>query len=337
MRSESNHRAVVVCAGGGIGDSLFASVVARALRQRYVGVDALALPFHRSALERVPDFDDVLIDDGTDDGLVSAQLASRGYAAAIITWATARTARIALRAGIPVRVGQARRLYSGWFTHRVTVRSEGGDVTSHWTQILLDYARALQCDTTDPKPRFEPTPVDEEQAERLLHDRGLGAKEFLIVHPFNAVASRVRWPLAGWARIARALRDRLGLAVVLTGGEQDADTARSLALETNTVSLAGGTGIGAFAAVAKRARAFVGISTGTMHLAAAVGCPTLGLFPLQSDFPERWAPLGDRTAVVRASFPCAARDTKEHCNAGYACIEHLDERGIVAAAEALLT
>ena len=50
-------------------------------------------------------------------------------------------------ADIPVRVGQARRFYSFRFTDRVVVRSEHGDVTSHWSQILLDYARAIGCDT----------------------------------------------------------------------------------------------------------------------------------------------------------------------------------------------
>jgi ADP-heptose:LPS heptosyltransferase len=72
-----------------------------------------------------------------------------------------------------------------------------------------------------------------------------------------------------------------------------------------------------------------------MHVAAAAGAPTVGIFPFQSDFPERWAPLGLRTEVVRASYPCHPGDTKERCS-DYACIAHLDVERIVAATQALI-
>ncbi|MGB8151256.1 MAG: hypothetical protein WCE97_08715, partial [Candidatus Cybelea sp.] len=93
-------RALLYCAGGGIGDSLVASVVARALHQRFATVDALTLPSHRELLERVPDIDRVLVDAG-EDGAVATELARRGYAACVVTWATSRAARVPQRAGIP--------------------------------------------------------------------------------------------------------------------------------------------------------------------------------------------------------------------------------------------
>jgi ADP-heptose:LPS heptosyltransferase len=110
---------------------------------------------------------------------------------------------------------------------------------------------------------------------------------------------------------------------------------RGTAADEPIVSLAGKTSVGGFAALARTAQAFVGITTGSMHVAAAVGCPTVGIFPFQSDFPERWSPLGARTAVVRASYPCHRGDTKEKC-ADYACIAHLDLPRILAATEALV-
>jgi ADP-heptose:LPS heptosyltransferase len=335
--ADSDRRALVLCAGGGIGDSLFASVVARALHRRYARVDAFALPFHRAALERVPDFDEILSDDGGEERTVAAQLARRAYTAAVVTWATARIARVARQARIPVRVGQARRLYSGLFTKRVNVRSERGDVTSHWTQILLDYARALDCDTADAHPRFVPTEDDEMRARAVMERHGLVPGEFAIVHPCNAIASYVAWPTAGWSALARSLRDVFGLKIAVTGSESDVASANAMSARDDTiVSLAGETSIGAFGALAAHARAFVGITTGSMHVAAAVGCPTVGIFPFQSDFPERWAPLGKKTEIVRASYPCRPGDTKERCRANYACIQHLDVGRIVAAAEALL-
>ncbi|MBV8490555.1 MAG: glycosyltransferase family 9 protein [Candidatus Eremiobacteraeota bacterium] len=330
-------RALLYCAGGGIGDSLVASVVGRALRRHFTTVDALTLAGHRAALERVPDLDAVLVDDESDERAFAETVRERGYDACVVTWATPRTARIPWRAGIPIRVGQARRLYSFRFTDRVVVRSEIGDVTSHWSDILLDYARAIDCDTDDRAYRFVPTLEDDREARDLLEARGWNAGNFVILNPCNAVASkRGIWPAGGWARTARALAEHYAMPVLVSGSPADAPIAERIAAEAGdpAASIAGTLGIGAFGALARQARAFVGITTGSMHVAAAVGCPTAGIFPFQSDYPDRWAPLGRHVAIVRPSYPCHPGDTKERCR-DYACIERLDVERILAAARTL--
>ena len=126
--------------------------------------------------------------------------------------------------------------------------------------------------------------------------------------------------------------------MAVAGAPADAAIANQivdLAGDERITSIAGRLGIGAFGALAANARAFVGITTGSMHVAAAVGAPTLGIFPFQSDYPERWAPLGPHTEIVRASYPCHKGDTKEKCP-DYACIANLDIPRIVAGTEALM-
>lgn len=330
-------KALLYCAGGGIGDSLVASVVARALHQKFDQVDALTLSGHRSTLERVPDLDEVFVDDGGREERLAHDVAARGYDACVVTWATARTAAVAAKARVPIRVGQSRRLYSSRFTHQVTVRSERGDVATPWSQILLDYARALGCDSTSIDPHFIPTTSDADEAQALLARLDVG--DFLILHPTNAVASqRGIWPTRGWAALARSLAEAFDLRVLLSGAPNDASINEAIAAQAHddrVLDVAGALGIGAFGALAQKARAFVGITTGTMHVAAAVGAPTIGIFPFQSDVPDRWGPQGAHTAVVRPSFACHPGDTKERCP-DYACIAHLDVSRIVAATKALL-
>lgn len=329
-------RALLYCAGGGIGDSLLASLVARALHSRYETVDALTLPFHREALERVPDIDALFVDEGGDEAVLAAALADRSYDAAVVTWATARTARIPQLARIPVRVGQARRLYSGRFTHQVPVRSELGDVTTHWSQILLDYARVLDCDTAEGVPNFVPTPSDREEAAAFCRRHDALVDGFGIVHAPNAIASaRDVWPSAGWVALVRALRARFSLPIVLTGGSADRPIVERIARESDAIAAAGDLSIGAFGALAQRSAFFAGITTGAMHIAAAVRAPTAGIFPFQTDVPDRWSPLGLRTAVVRATYPCRPGERKENCP-DFACIAGLNVPHIVAAVDSLL-
>src|SRR4030081_2633020 len=74
-----SERALLVAAGGGIGDTLLAGGVARALRTRYDAVDAVVLPAHTDLAAHIPAIERVVP--------LGAPLPAR-YDAAVVTWAT---------------------------------------------------------------------------------------------------------------------------------------------------------------------------------------------------------------------------------------------------------
>lgn len=321
-------RALLVAAGGGIGDTLLAGVVARALRTRYAAVDAVVLPAHADLAAHVPSIDRVIS--------LGAPLSER-YGAAIVTWATFRTALLPWLERIPIRVGQARRLYSVLFTQRVVVRSELGDRTTHWTQILLDYARAIGCDLADARPQFAVSEEDRSASRVLLRVHDIDGPYYLL-HPTRGLsAQRSRWPTDGFVALARQLVARDRFPVLVTGAPDDAGIAETIAAGAGrgVIAVAGATTIGGFAALAETARAVVAMDSGPMHVAAAVGAPTVGIFALQSDEPDRWAPLGPRVAVVRPTYPCPPGHRKETCP-DFACVRELDDARILAALDGLL-
>jgi ADP-heptose:LPS heptosyltransferase len=327
-------KALVVCTGGGIGDVLLATPVMRALRTRFAEVVALTSPAHHEILANQPELSEVWSDDAG-FAAQAGRIAAARFDAAVVTWATLRSAALPFVARVPVRVGQARRLYSGLFTHRVTVRSELGDRTTHWTQILLDFARAIDCDVNDPNPSFPLDAVARAEADRLLGAGGI-VEPYVLLHPTRGIARlRARWPGGGLASLGRALIAHTGCALVVTGTARDAPIAAEIARSTGALCVAGLTTLGGFGALAERARAVVAMDSGPMHLAAAVGAPTVGIFALQSDEPDRWAPLGPRTAVVRASYPCPPQHRKETCP-DFACVANLDVPRILAAVSGLV-
>ena len=328
-------RALLVAAGGGIGDTLLATVVARALRERYARVDALVLPQHRELVERVPEIGGVFTLDDSPLAL-GRRLGCDRFDAAVVTWATLSTALIPLLAGVPIRVGQARRLYSGLFTKRVVVRSERGDRTTHWTQILLDYARAIGCTTDNPRPVVVPTPEDVRAAAAVLRGQAIDGR-FALLHPTRGLsAQRARWPTPGFVALAQALEARDTLPVLVTGSRQDAGVAQAIAAAAGprTRSIAGATSLGTFAALAQRADYVVAMDSGPMHIAAAAGAPTVGIFALQSDEPDRWAPLGAHCTVVRATYPCPSGHRKETCP-DFACVRDLNVAAVLAGIDAV--
>ena len=324
----ASERALLVASGGGIGDTLLAGAVARGLRTRYDAVDAVVLPAHADLASHIPSVERVIP--------FGARLPER-YAAAVVTWATLGTALLPWRARVPIRAGQARRLYSPLFTHRVVVRSELGDRTTHWTQILLDYARAIGCDLDDATPQFAVRDDERQSAAALLRVHDVSDAYYLL-HPTRGLsAQRSRWPVEGFVALAQRLVARDRVPVLVTGSPDDAEIAHAIAdhAGAGVTSVAGATSIGVFAALAERARAVVAMDSGPMHVAAAAGAPTVGIFALQSDEPDRWAPKGPRVAVVRPTYPCPPAHRKETCP-DFACVRALDETAVLAALDGLL-
>jgi ADP-heptose:LPS heptosyltransferase len=326
--------ALVICTGGGIGDVLLATPVMRALRTRYERVVALTAPEHRDVLSGNPALAAVWIDEGSIPEQ-AARLRAGRFDACVVTWATARSAALPFAAGIPLRVGQARRLYSGLFTERVIVKSELGDRTTHWTQILLDFARALDCDVEDATPTFVVSDGARRSLCEILAREGI-AGGYTVFHPTRGIAAiHGRWPNAALGALAGRLRERLGLPLVVTGAPGDREIAEAVAAAAGGISLAGRTSLAEYGALAERATAVVALDSGPMHVAAAVGAPTLGIFALRTDEPDRWAPLGARTAVLRGTYPCPPEHRKETCP-NFACIAELSAERVIEAVEGLL-
>ena len=333
-------RALLIALGGGVGDTFLASVVARALRTRYTEVDMLASPAHRSILRGNPDIA-LILEDAS-----AAALRTRAYDAAVCTWATFENAMIPVTARVPVRVGQGRRLYSLLFTKRVTVRSELGDRTTHWTQILLDYARALGCDTSDVQPRIHLNGDDRAEAQALL-DRVRITGQFAMLHPTRGITRPQRWPVQPFARLINALVERYELPLLVSGSREDRPLVERMFAEARTepraftqrsaaaINIAGTTSLRGFTALAQRAQFVVAMDSAPMHLAASTGTPTVGIFALRSDEPARWAPLGAHATVVRGTYACPPSHRKETCP-DFACVAALEFSTISAAVDRVL-
>jgi heptosyltransferase-2/heptosyltransferase-3 len=115
------------------------------------------------------------------------------------------------------------------------------------------------------------------------------------------------WPLDRLAHVGRSLHEKLRATIVVVGGPGEIASVNDVvsAVGAGAIGLAGKTTIGELAAVLERCDLALGPDSGPLHLAVAVGTPTVHLFGPAD--PKRFGPYGDSTwhVVVQASWSCA--------------------------------
>ena len=140
--------------------------------------------------------------------------------------------------------------------------------------------------------------------DSLLLQHGIKNSKLLVA--INPVA---KWDTKLWANSKFAeLADRLvkqyDASVVFTGSQPDRSTIQDIVsrMETQATNLAGETTLITLAALYEKADFIISTDTGPMHIAAALGTPTVALFGPTA--PWRTGPFGSVHQVIRVELEC---------------------------------
>ena len=168
------------------------------------------------------------------------------------------------------------------------------------THKVIEAARLLQIEGDPPAPHIYVSPERQAAADALLEG---GRGPILAMGPAANWFGKT-WPIDRFASTAKRLIAEdgplAGGRLVILGGPEDVryvDELRRSLPRDQCLDLTGQLDLLTAYALLKRARLFVGNDSGLMHLAAAAGCPTVGLFGPSDD--RLYAPWGTHTRVVR--------------------------------------
>lgn len=200
------------------------------------------------------------------------------------------------------------RLWRTRFTHFYRLPSQ---TPRHAVEANLDALRRIGVypEPEDKQVVLVPDAAAHARADALREAHRLAPGTYVHAHPGS------RWLFKCWpAKSTAALYDRIvagGHRLVVTGapdpreralvGEIREATAPST--RAQLIDLVGQLTLPELAAVTARARAFVGVDSAPMHIAAAMGTPTLALFGPSGE--HEWGPWQvPQRVVVSAAHPC---------------------------------
>lgn len=203
----------------------------------------------------------------------------------------------------PVRVGFARRwcreAASALFTNRhVAVPPDA----VHVVDANLALLGALGMDRTTvgaPVTPIAVDPVADDAMGRFLGEEGVKPQTPLVAfHPGSGGEGK-RWAIEAYRRLGDELTLRLAARAVICWGPGEEPLARAIAHGMRTAPLIPPpTSIAEMVALLRRATLVVGGDTGPVHIAGALGVPTLGLYgPTQA---RRNGPYGSRATAIQS-------------------------------------
>jgi heptosyltransferase-2/heptosyltransferase-3 len=211
-------------------------------------------------------------------------------------------------------------------------RSNQSPLTTHYSP-LTTHPSSMQSSM-----QFPVTADEHAAAQAWLAERGVGSGERVIAVHAGAGAAVKLWTTDGWARVADTWA-QAGYRIILTGSLTEAPLAADIVRQMRqpVLNAAGQTDLGLLAALLARCSLVIGPDAGALHLATAVGAPTVRLYgPIN---PRQFGPWGDpaRHRVVLADPPlacqfCERLDYPDHELPLHPCVRWIRVDQVLAAA-----
>jgi len=195
---------------------------------------------------------------------------------------------------------------------------------------LVDFERC--------EPRLD-SPSDTSRGRELLERFGIDAvatqRGILAINPGATNSTAKRWPAERFAKTADQFSEAYGFQTIIIGTAGDKPVALQVAeaMRTQPTVIAGETSIAELKALLRCVRLVISNDTGTSHVAAALGVPTVVVFGPTEHVVTR--PLSSRATVVRHDVECSPCMLRE-CPIDHRCMTRVEVNDVYAAARSLL-
>jgi heptosyltransferase-2 len=206
----------------------------------------------------------------------------------------------------------------------------------HQVYYYLDLVSEVVDNTDRPSIEIQATMEEQNAARHLLQAEGIRNNQpFLVLNPGAAYGSAKRWAHERFAQTANRLSRDFGLAVVIIGSDAEQPVALRIleVMRSTAVVLNGKTTLETLVGVLSLSSLMVTNDSGPMHIAAALGIPTVAVFGSTDE--RVTGPYGLRTRIVKHPVDCSPCLLRE-CPIDHRCMKRVQVDEVCHAAAELL-
>ncbi|HBS88736.1 MAG: hypothetical protein A2W91_19020 [Bacteroidetes bacterium GWF2_38_335] len=290
---------IIISRTDNIGDVVLSLPMAGVLKSRYPNckITFLGKSYTRSIVDICTQVDDFIAWDDIKDRDFQTNVdffKSLDIDTFIHVFPNPEIARIAAKARIKNRIGTSRRLYH-LTTCNKKINLKRRNSNLHESQLNLKLLEPLGIKADFPLlkiPEYyglkKPGVPDPEFSELLSKSR-----INLIIHP-RSMGSAREWGLENFATLIHFLPENK-YKIFITGTKEDGESMKDFlsTYEQKVIDLTGKMTLTQLVSFINACDGLVAASTGPLHISAALGKFTIGLYaPMRPIHPGRWAPVG---------------------------------------------
>lgn len=187
------------------------------------------------------------------------------------------------------------------------------DPNIHEVAKNLSVLDAFGIKATTPKLEMYFTDESKAAVAKRLHEGGI-KEGFVLVHPTSRWLFKC-WEDSRFAELIDWIQSELKYPVIITSGPDEKEIERANKVlgfcKTKPFSIFGKLSLKEWAALASRARLFIGVDSAPMHVAASQNIPSIALFGPTGH--HNWRPWAVEHQLLVHDCPCS-KDRQEHCD-----------------------
>jgi heptosyltransferase-2 len=341
-------RNILVRATNWVGDAVMSIPAFQALRERFPNarISILARPWVSGLYGREPFCDELIPYEaprgwqGVGNKLrVAAELRARNFDCAILFQNAFEAAALARMAGIPVRIGYARDGREWLLSQSIPVPTP--DETPRHQRFyyleLLKRARLIENYPLDGVIRISGARAAAEKGRERFGQASIEGS-VIGVSPGAAYGGAKRWLPERFALSATSIARDRNATVAIFGAREELPICEIVqqnaeALGQRCVNFAGATSLADFIEMAAACDVFLTNDSGPMHIASAVGVPTVAIFGATDDIAT--GPTGPLSRVVREPVDCSPCLLRE-CPIDHRCMTRVTAQRVADTAFSLI-
>jgi len=332
---------ILVRATNWVGDAVMSLPALRALRDRFpqARITILAKPWVAGLYHREPFCDQLIPYSPRTLGekyAAARALSAHRFDTAILLQNAFEAAAVAAIAGIPQRIGYSRDGRGFLLTNAIPVPGPG-EIPPHERFYYLELLR--RAGILDHLPESDRIRLDGAPAARAaglerFHILGLG-ETVIGLSPGAAYGTAKRWLPERFAESANRIASEMGATVAVFGSASERDLCESVvrAISVPARNFAGQTELAEYIELAAACRVYLTNDSGAMHIASALGLPTVAIFGATNDITT--GPTGPLSRVVRQQVECSPC-MKRECPIDHRCMTRVDAARVADTALELL-
>ncbi len=321
-----------------VGDSVLAIPAMKAVREHFreAQITLLVRPWVAGLFTSAPFVDHVWSEPRPSSlaewSRITRTIRDRHFDLAVLFPNSFESALMMFAGRVPLRFGYATDGRSLLLTNAIA-RTDSG----HQVHYYLDLVKNLCRPDKDPSIEIDATAQERADARRLLAEHGIQRQDrFLVLNPGAAYGSAKRWDGLRFAEAGDRFAEEFGLAVAIIGSASEMPAAERVRthMKSPAAILSGKTTLETLMGVLAECSLMITNDSGPMHIAAALGTPTVAVFGSTDE--RVTGPVGGQTRIVKSPVDCSPCLLRE-CPIDHRCMERVSVSDVYRAARELLS